>query len=87
MPTASYHQVGDPDHHPGVIEDAGCEVSSRCVHCPLSQCKFDDLTWYRNWVRRGAGLLTAYAIEREGLTLAQAAARYPTTKRTISRIR
>ena len=87
MPTASYHHVGDPDHHPGVIEDAGCEVSPKCVDCPLSRCKFDDLAWYRNGVRRCAGLLTAYAIEREGLTLAQAAVRYRTTKRTISRIR
>ena len=87
MPSASYHQVGDSDHDPAVIRDAGCEVSSRCVDCPLSRCKFDDLAWYRNGIRRGSALLTAHAIEREGLTLAQAAIRYRTTKRTISRIR
>ena len=87
MPIVSYHQAGDADHEPGVIKDAGCEVSSRCVDCPLTRCKFDDLAWYRNGVRRGSALLTAHAIEREGLTLAQAAIRYRTTKRTISRIR
>ena len=54
---------------------------------PLSRCKFDDLAWYRNGVKRGSALLTAYAIERGGLTLAQAAIRYRTTRRTISRIR
>ena len=87
MPTASYHQVGDPDHDPGVIKDTGCEVSPTCVHCPLSRCKWDDLKWFRNGIRRGADFLVANAIDREGLSLAQAGVRFRTTKRTIARIR
>ena len=87
MPSACYHQAGDADHNPGVIEDSGCEVSSRCVYCPLSRCKFDDMHWYRNGIRRGADLLAANDIEREGLTLAQAAVRFRTSERTIARIR
>ena len=87
MPTASYHQAVEPGHNPGVIRDTGCEVSPRCVDCPLSRCKFDDIDWYRDGIRRGSDLVTAHAIEREGLTLSQAAVRYRTTKRTISRVR
>ena len=87
MPSASYHQVGDSDHDPAVIRDAGCEVSPRCVRCPLSRCKFDDIDWYRDGIRRAADLVVANDIQREGLTLGQAAVRYRTTKRTISRIR
>ena len=87
MPSASYHQVGDSDHDPAVIRDAGCEVSPKCVRCPLSRCKFDDIDWYRDGIRRAADLVAANDIQREGLTLGQAAVRYRTTKRTISRIR
>ena len=87
MSTASYHQAADSDYDPSVITDTGCEVSPRCVDCPLSRCKWDDLDWYRDGLRRGADFLTAQAIEREGLSPAQAAARFGTTKRTIFRIR
>ena len=43
--------------------------------------------WYRNGISRGADLLAANDIEREGLTLAQAVVRFRTTERTIARIR
>lgn len=37
---------GMPRH---IAEDNGCDVSSRCIACPLSACKHDDLRPYRTW--------------------------------------
>ena len=28
-------------------EDTGCEMSDKCISCPLPQCKHDDANWYR----------------------------------------
>ena len=30
-------------------EDTGCEISDKCVECPLPQCKHDDAVWYRRY--------------------------------------
>ena len=30
-------------------EDTGCEISEKCVECPLPQCKHDDAVWYRRY--------------------------------------
>ena len=32
-------------------EDTGCEISEKCVECPLPKCKHDDANWYRQYRR------------------------------------
>ena len=32
-------------------EDTGCEISDKCVECPLPKCKHDDSNWYRRYRR------------------------------------
>ena len=29
----------------------GCDVSPRCLNCPLPQCRFDDPAAYQHWVK------------------------------------
>lgn len=34
-----------------LYEDTGCEMSDKCVECPLPKCKHDDANWYRRYRR------------------------------------
>jgi len=49
MPT----NAGDKIRHEYVemlnYEDTGCELSSKCMECPLIRCKHDDSNWYRKY--------------------------------------
>lgn len=34
-----------------VVRDDGCDVSPRCVDCPLKTCRYDDPREYMAWKR------------------------------------
>ena len=93
MPSASYpnsvplvHRQRSPRSQ-GFFKDDGCEVAPACLDCPLSQCKLDDLDWYRYWRLRTKHLLMGQEIERDGLTIGEAAARFRITDRQVFRIK
>ena len=68
------------------VPDDGCEVAASCFDCPLSRCKNDDLDWYRFWRNRVKHLLIGQEIERDGLTIEEAAVRFRITDRQVLRI-
>ena len=93
MPTASYpnpvpvvHRQRSPRSQ-GFFKDDGCEVAPACLDCPLSQCKLDDPDWYRYWRLRTKQLLMGQEIERDGLTIEEAAVRFRITDRQVFRIK
>lgn len=43
------HVLPSSDDPAELHPDVGCEVSPRCVECPLPICKYDDLAWYTRW--------------------------------------
>ena len=69
------------------VPDGGCEVAASCFDCPLSRCKHDDHDWYRFWSKRVKHLLMGQEIERDGLTVEEAAARYRITDRQVFRMK
>ena len=91
MPTASYPNPVPVVHrqrssrNQGIFKDDGCEVSETCLDCPLSRCKHDDLDWYQFWRKRVKHLLIGQEIERDGLTIEEAAARFRITDRQVFR--
>ena len=70
------------DHY----EDTGCEVAETCLGCPLPRCKFDDMAWYAKYRRMARDLQMIAVIQDEQLTVAEAAARFSVTKRTVFRV-
>ena len=66
------------------VPDDGCEVATSCFDCPLSRCKHDDHDWYRFWRRHIKHLRMGQEIERDGLTLEEAAVRFRITDRRCS---
>jgi hypothetical protein len=67
-------------------EDTGCEVAETCLGCPLPRCKFDDMAWYSKYRRMARDLRMISVIQDEELTVAEAAARFSVTKRTVFRV-
>jgi hypothetical protein len=67
-------------------EDTGCEVAPVCLECPLPRCKFDDMVWYSKYRRMARDLRIMSIIEREELSIEDAAARFSVTKRTVFRV-
>jgi hypothetical protein len=67
-------------------EDTGCEISSSCLDCPLSRCKYDDPIWFQRHRRFARDLKVLTVIQSEDLTVEQAAERFSVTSRTIFRI-
>jgi hypothetical protein len=65
--------------------DDGCEVSPRCLECPLPQCKYDDPGWYQEELRRKRddGVLEAYW---RGLNAGEVAEQFGVSARTVHRI-
>ena len=60
-----------------------CKVSADCLECPLSRCKWDDVEWFGNGVRRGRWYAITAVAERMGPT--GAAAHCGVSKRTVFR--
>ena len=67
-------------------EDNGCEVSSSCLDCPLPVCRYDAPGWYIRNRRLARDFRIVQVIERECLTVKEAANRFSLTPRTIFRI-
>jgi DNA-binding CsgD family transcriptional regulator len=58
-----------------IYEDRGCEVSTKCLKCPLPVCKHDDPGPYQNWKREKKYAEIISEIQR-GDTTAVIAARH-----------
>ena len=69
------------------IPDAGCEVSSTCLSCPLSRCKHDDPQWYMAIRRFGPSLRLYAEMQRDHLSVSAAAFRFGMQPRSITRIK
>ncbi len=67
-------------------EDTGCEVTSSCLVCPLSRCRYDDPAWYQRLRRAAKDMRVWRAVESEGLTAEEAAVKFSVTERTIFRM-
>ena len=67
-------------------EDTGCEASDACLDCPLPRCKHDDPLWYQRNRRLAQDFQVMYAVERERLSMEEAAERFSVTVRTVFRI-
>jgi AraC-like DNA-binding protein len=65
--------------------DNGCEVSGTCLACPLPQCKFDNLLWYRAYRREGRDLELQEAHNAEKLSVFEIAQRFHISSRTVQR--
>ena len=70
------------DHNP----DTGCGVSASCLSCPLPQCKHDDPAGYRWDRRRREDVAKLSEMERDALTVEEAAERFEIGVRTVFRI-
>lgn len=57
------------------LPDTGCKVSPSCFTCPLPRCKFEDGAGYLQYVRILAARSMVKTMEKEGLTVPQAAAK------------
>ncbi len=68
-----------------VMPDTGCEVAPKCLECPLPQCKYDMGAAYLHYQTTQRALQAVGIINTEGLSIAEAAARFNTTKRQIFR--
>ncbi len=64
--------------------DDGCEISPRCLECPLPACRYDMPP------KRAGALLREAELRRllaEGLTADQAAERMGVSRRTVFRLK
>lgn len=66
--------------------DNGCEVSPSCLICPLPVCKYDDPGWLRRVSRLSRDRAVIGAKREENLSVADLAARFGLSARTIHRI-
>ena len=66
--------------------DRGCEVSPRCLECPLSACKYDDVGPHRSWLAKNR-LFGVKAELAKGDLLKDIAERHGITERTLYRYR
>ena len=73
-----------PEHYP--YRDEGCEVSPSCLNCPLPQCKYDDPGWFRREKENERDQEVMVAVLEDDLSVAEAAARFALSQRTIFRI-
>lgn len=64
----------------------GCEVSDRCLECPLSQCRFDDEGGFVRQVRLAWDLELVRVGREEHLTVVELAGRFGLTERTVYRV-
>ena len=69
------------------ISDRGCEVSRKCLECPLSRCKHDDPEWYTIIRRESAALALCQEMERDSLSVHAAAFRFGRSERTIWKLK
>ena len=46
MPTRAGDRIREEYTDALEYADTGCEISSKCVECPLPICRYDDSNWY-----------------------------------------
>ena len=73
-----------PERYP--YRDEGCDVSSSCLRCPLPQCKYDDPGWFHRQRRDRRDDEVIEAMREGGLSVADLAARFALSQRTVFRI-
>ena len=73
-----------PESYP--YRDDGCQASPSCLRCPLPKCKYDDPGGFQRERRRGRDEAVISAMHRQNLSVAEAAARFDISPRTIFRI-
>lgn len=73
-----------PELYP--YRDDGCEVSPRCLNCPLPRCKYDDPGQVQRAQRQRRDQQVVAAHEEERLTVPELARRFAVSQRTVFRI-
>ena len=73
-----------PERYP--YRDEGCEVSTSCLRCPLPQCKYDDPAWFQRQKHNERDKEVVTALREYGLSVAEVAAHFALSQRTIFRI-
>ena len=66
---------------------ADCDVSDNCFQCPLTMCKYDNPAEYRRWKAKKFDTKVLQVINRDDLTINDAAKIFKLTPRTIYRIK
>ena len=66
---------------------ADCDVSGNCFECPLTMCKYDNPAEYRRWKAKNFDTKVLQVINRDELTINDAAKIFKLTPRTIYRIK
>ena len=69
-----------------IYEDTGCDISARCLTCPLSMCKYDSPGEYKRYKRGIQDTVILTKIQQEGLTVRQTALEFSLNERMIYRI-
>ena len=73
-----------PERYP--YQDTGCDISPSCLRCTLPQCKHDDPGWLRRVQQQQRDQQVLAALQSHSLSIAEAAARFDLSQRTIFRI-
>jgi hypothetical protein len=66
-------------------KDDGCGVSSSCLNCPLSLCKYDDPGWLQRESRRTRDD-EIFQLREARVPVAEIASRFAISTRTVHRI-
>ena len=66
-------------------KDDGCGVSSSCLNCPLSLCKYDDPGWLQRESRRTRDD-EIFRLREEHVSVAKISERFVISTRTVHRI-
>lgn len=68
-------------------EDTGCEISPKCVECPLPQCKHDDQNWFRSYRKLYARRDLLHRLsDNTDINYKELAIQYNLTAATISKL-
>ena len=74
------------DHDYFKYEDTGCEIFSKCLECPLAQCRYDDFETFEAMKRFAKDYLIINYMRRYNLSVLKTAKKFGVTERTIFRI-
>ncbi len=66
-------------------KDDGCDVSTSCLDCPLSLCKYDDPGWLQRESRRTRDD-EIFRLREERVPVAEISKRFGISTRTVHRI-
>ena len=64
--------------------DTGCEVSPKCIDCPLDECIFDDTTGRIK--RPNAQYAKVYLLYKKGISTQKIADTFRISTRTVNRV-